>query len=297
MGQDSSKLTRTRKQPRKPPEGYIVAQDAASKLGLSLSQFYFYVSKGLIPKKTQSGGREGYFLHELIQEFAPLFRKRKEKKISYAEMRSQMVLIRDRVFPSPLGRTDWISFDDLPFVQKLDIALYGIEDTVDMAITWGWWQANPRMCRILFNSEDRQDVWGALTAIPMREETIYKLLRHEMAERDIKPDDILVYEPGQSYSCYVPSLAIRPEHKTHLRVLIQSFFDYWCDLAPDITITRLYAYPTSEQGMSVIHHLFFSPRYDLSENAFELVPLRPGNPSILVKSFQSCIEKKKQAHE
>jgi len=284
----------------------MVAKDAASTLGLSLSQFYFYVSKGYVPKTTRPGGSEGYFLSELITEFAPLFQQRREDMLPVPEMRRQMVLIRDRIIPrAPQALTDWIAFTDLPFVQQLDIALYGVEDTVDMTTTWKWWQANPHMCRVLYNPTNRQDIWGALTAMPMREETIYKLLRHEMAERDITADDILTYQPDRAYSCYVPSLAIRPERKSHLRLLIQSFFDFWCELAPDITIQRLFAFATSEQGMSVIHHLFFSPRYDLSKDPedalelvpFELVPLRPGNPSMLVKSFQNCVEKKTQACE
>jgi predicted DNA-binding transcriptional regulator AlpA len=287
----------TRPSHKKAPEGYMPIKEAASTLGISVTHFYFFVSQGLIPKTTRPGGSEGYYLAELIDAFVPLFEQRRAKTISPTEMRRQMAFIRDRLITrTPRAKTDWITFADLPFVQQLDLALYGVEDTVDMALTWKWWQANPHMCRILFNADNRQEIWGALTAMPMREETIFKLLRHEMAERDITADDILVYEPGHAYSCYVPSLAIRPERKSHLRLLIQSFFDFWCNLSPEITIGRLFALATSEQGMSVIHHLFFSPRYDLSENAFELLPLRAGNPSNLVKSFQQCVQQKTSGH-
>jgi hypothetical protein len=150
------------------------------------------------------------------------------------------------------------------------------------------------MCRILYNPSDRRDVWGAVTVMPLREEVINRLLRQEMEERDIKPEDILPYERGNDYSCYVASLLIRPEHRVHLRKLLQSIFDYWCEQYPQIKISRLYANVTSEEGMHVIHHLFFSPRYDLGDTIFELRPLRAGNPSSLVKQFQCCLRQKEE---
>jgi proline iminopeptidase len=36
------------------------------------------------------------------------------------------------------------------------------------------------MCRVLYNAENRKDIWGYLTIIPMEEESIFKLLRREM---------------------------------------------------------------------------------------------------------------------
>src|SRR5437773_305108 len=75
------------------------------------------------------------------------------------------------------GATDWIRFDDLPFVQHLDIEMYGPEETVDMNITYRWWERNPHMCRILYNAQDRRDIWGALTIMPLPEALIHRLLK------------------------------------------------------------------------------------------------------------------------
>jgi hypothetical protein len=85
---------------------------------------------------------------------------------------------------------------------------------------------------------------------------------------------------------------ILPQRRAYLRMLIGSIFDFWCELYPQIQVDRLYAVPTSEQGMYVIHHLFFSPRYDLGENAFELRPSRKGNPSPLIQAYQRCLAQK-----
>ena len=242
--------------------------------GFSATTFYRWASKGLIPKRLAFGRQRG------AEYSRPAILRLLEKRVVRATRQEQGLR----------GVTDWISFADLPFVQSLDLKLF--EHTVDMAITWQWWQRNPRMCRILYNASDRRDIWGAVTVMPLVEETLFRLLRHEMEERDIKPEDILPYEGGNEYSCYVTSLLIRPEHRVHLRTLLQSLFDYWCEQYPQIKISRLYADVTSEQGMYVVHHLFFSPLYDFPDTAFELRPLRAGNPSSLVSQFQRCIRQK-----
>lgn len=281
---------------KKAPAGYLTAGEAADALGIPSSTFRHYVSLDLIPREIPQERSEGYYLAALIEALVPIFAKR--KSLSPRELRAQIQQVRNRLVPrkptSPSAATDWIAGGDLAFVQQLDIDLRGVEATVEMAVTWQWWQRNPRMCRIIFNASDRRDVWGAVTVMPLREEVLFRLLRHEMEMRDIKPEDILLYEEGHEYSCFVGSLLIRPEHRNHLRKLLKSVFDYWCDLYPTIQISQLYADVTSESGMHAIHHLFFSPRYDLGEKIFELRPLRAGNPSSLVSQFQRCLRQKEE---
>ncbi len=191
----------------------------------------------------------------------------------------------------PQGVTDWIQTSDLPFVLAYDLEMYGIENTVDISITHAWWKKNPHMCRILFDQQDRRNIWGALTIMPLEEATIFKLLRGEIEERDITPDDILLYEDGKQYNGYVASATVKPEHRNYLRSLIQEMLDYWCDQYPRIQLNKLYAFAASDEGWNLISHLFFAPRYDLGPNAFEL-DLSRKNPSRLITAYQQCIKMK-----
>ena len=147
------------------------------------------------------------------------------------------------------------------------------------------------MCRILYNVEDRKDIWGYITMIPMKEETIFKLLKREMHERDIRTEHILLYEENKAYSVYVAAVVIKPEHHAFLRTLINSLFNHWCDQYPKIRIAKIYAYAETDEGWNLIKHLFFAPRYDISERAFELNPLQM-NPSKLIKAFQDCLKER-----
>jgi hypothetical protein len=185
------------------------------------------------------------------------------------------------------GATDWVQEDDLLSLLKLDRERYG-EYTVDISVTQHWWRKNPRMCRILFDQNNRRDIWGAITIMPMEEETIFKLLRGDLNERDITADDILTFEEGGTYNGYVASAVMSPHHSESLIVLLNSVFNYWCKIYPRIKWRRLYAFASSPEGEDMIKKLIFSARYDLGEDAYELDPYRR-NPSPLVKRFQRCI--------
>ncbi len=147
------------------------------------------------------------------------------------------------------------------------------------------------MCRVLYNAADRKDVWGYITMIPMKEETIFKLLRREMHERDIRTQHILTYEENGAYTAYVNAVVIKPEHQASLRTLINSLLNYWCNQYPRVRITKIYAYADSDEGWNLIKHLFFAPRYDIGEKAFELDPLQM-NPSKLIKGYQDCLKER-----
>ena len=189
------------------------------------------------------------------------------------------------------GETDWVCESDLPYLLALDYEMYGVANTVDISITHAWWEKNPYMCRILFDKNNRKNIWGAVTVMPIEEETIIKILRDELQEKEIKPDDILTYEKEGKYWGYIPSAMIKPEHRRHFRKLLESIFAFWCQQYPRVQLIRLYAFAASDEGLDLMRHLFFSPRYDLGERAFEL-DLYRRNPSKLIKSFQECIKRK-----
>jgi hypothetical protein len=292
--EDSSRLHKSHKLA---PEGYYTASEAEAKLKLARSSFRWYVDQDYIPRHVPLGKSEGFYLAALIDALEPIFARR--DSYSRKEFRDLIKRTRDQIIPqetsllSLIGETDWIRPDDLAFVQKLDLDRYGPDQTVDMKITSRWWEKNPYMCRILFNSQDRRDVWGALTIMPLfSEDLIFRLLRQEIPESDIRPEDIPVYEEGKSYTGYIASVIIRPEYNTRLRSLIQSVLDFWCERYPSIQLNKLYAYGSTPEGRMLIRHLYFSRRYDIGKNAWELDPMDEDNPARFIRDFQRCIEHK-----
>jgi len=146
------------------------------------------------------------------------------------------------------------------------------------------------MCRILYNKSNRKDIWGALNMVPLREETILKLLQGKMRDIEIDPQkDILTFEEPGKYDFYIASVIAHPQKRQHFPMLINSVFDFWCTQAPTRTIGKLYGRVITEDGEIMAKKLFFSPLWSISESAYMLDVNRP-NPSRLVQSFQHCMQ-------
>jgi hypothetical protein len=196
------------------------------------------------------------------------------------------------------AQTDWIQFADEPYAYVLDCELYGVENAISPSITWSWWEKNPYACRIIYNAKNRKDIWGLLSILPMEEETIIRLLRGEMEEKQIRPEHVLSYEPGHHYTCYVAAASIRPDKRPYFGQLLHSVMEYWCD-HPHIHLSKLYAFALDGEegdGIRLIRKLFFSPRYDIGENTWEL-RLDRYNPSPTIQRFQECLRQKRLQHD
>jgi hypothetical protein len=271
-------------------KGKWVTSDEGVKLyneaGLSENTFFRHVREKKIEKYLPDQRQRGalYNLDDI------------KKHTSYQSKRTKQRLTALQSINEVESKTDWFKEADLPYLLALDYEMYGIEESLDLSISHGWWAKNAFICRILYNIRDRKDIWGYITMIPMEEEIIFKLLRREMHERDIRPEHILTYEQGKEYFIYAASAVLRPEHRSHLRGLLKSILNYWCEQYPKVKLSKIYAYADSKEGWFLIKHLFFSPRYDIDKKAFEL-DLQQINPSKMITSFQDCLKEKEALQE
>jgi hypothetical protein len=284
--------------------GYTAAQVEflLGNANISMSTFYRLVREGVIEKFLPEGRVQDALYNkvqvdDLVEGGTPSRRKRKKTSRRQSPSLPQALKLEVRESrEQSQADTDWIQQNDLPYVYVLDTELYGVENSVSPTTTWTWWQKNPHACRILFNKHSRKDVWGALTVIPMREEIIFRLLAGEMKEAEITPEQVLPYEPGHQYTCYVASVAMRPEHRQHFGRLLHSFLDFWYEQYPGVQITRLYGFALGGEdsdGVRLIRKLYFAPRYDIGdgENIYEL-RLDHYNPSPIIQQFQQSLREK-----
>ena len=156
-----------------------------------------------------------------------------------------------------------------------------------------WYERNPQVCRVLFNKTDRRDFWGAINMLPLKDETIFKLLKGEMRDIDLDPQkDILTFERPGTYNFYVASVIVDPEKKQYFSLLLNSLLDFWCQQAPERKIGKIYGRVVTDDGELMAKKLFFSPIWSISETAYVLDVSRP-NPSRIVRGFQQCVLSKK----
>jgi len=263
----------------------LISSDQGIKLyteaGISGNTFFRHVREGKIRKTLLKGKERGALYNaEDTRKLVELHRLKRRDRVKAIQARKDKQ-----------GKTDWVHADDLSHLLALDHQVFGIDEAVDLFITHTWWEKNPYMCRILYHETNRTDIWGYVTIIPMEEKTIFKLLRRDMHERDIRVNHILLYEENKSYTVYANAIVVKSEHQSSVRTLINSVLNFWCEQYPKIKIKKLYAYAESDEGWNLVKHLFFAPRYDIGERAFELDPSQK-NPSKLIKAYQDCLQER-----
>ena len=280
-------------------EKFVSSREGATLLEIDRQSFFYYAeSRNVQRREVNDGGKERYeySYDDLLGIKDEIQERRANKKHKYGDKTAKN---------NVKGITDWGVREDLPYIYALDCDTYGIEYSVPASRTLQWWQKNQAAIRVLFNSENRKDIWGCLTLLPMEEEIIFDLLRGDMSEQEIEAKHILAYEPGQAYSCYIASCVVRSDKMKFFNQLFNSITDYWCD-HPEIHICKLYGFvlgvstdalKTEENdGLRMVKKLYFSPRYDLGNNAWEL-DLDRYNPSIAIQRFQACIRKKRKEEQ
>lgn len=249
---------------------FIPASEAIKLLNMPSATFYRMVNDGKITKHRKSEVDK----HGLYDP----------KEL--ARLKRRLQIEAEPTVPPTLG---WLTEADLGNLYNLEYAHYG-PDTGNPAIVRHWIARNPQIGRILYNASDRKDLWGAIILLPMPEESILKILRQEMRDVDLKPEqDLLLYDRLGTYHLYAASAIIRTDKRQHFPLLLSGWFDFFGEQAPQgIHIGKIYARILSDSGMMMVKKLFFSPRRDIAENAWEL-DLSEANPSRIVQGFQLCV--------
>jgi hypothetical protein len=131
------------------------------------------------------------------------------------------------------------------------------------------------------------DAWASLGILPLKEDVILRLLRGEIVRHDIQAEDVLPYEVGHSYTCYISSAAYRVGKQVYLAQAFQHVLVYLC--SQGIWINKLYAsapYDTNETPMQyLVREHFFKSVPILGQNAWVL-SLQDLNPSPAIQAYQ-----------
>lgn len=193
------------------------------------------------------------------------------------------------------------------FVQEIDLygkgalicllewEVYGDEATRWFQRTVGSWVERNSMIYWFVNQPSEflpsSFAWASLGILPLEESLIFRLLRGEISRDDIRAEDVLCYEAGHSYTCYIPSVAYKQGKQQHLTQLLQhALVDLY---SHGYLIDKLYAsapYDTSETPMQkfIREHLFRAAP-DLGQGAWVL-SLNDANPSPAIQAYQQTLE-------
>src|SRR5258708_4008881 len=222
---------------------YYTKKEALEKLGIPESTFYFLVKDGRIRSYLPPHRKRGaLYDREQIDAIAAI-----------QVATGQTVPSEDHLI---FGTSTEV---DLAQAVAIGLDLYGADDVVPLSTLRQWWRRNPEM----FLALKRQDgvLVGYSSITPMKHETIERLLRDEVREKDIDPRDIYPYSTEVPLECYVASLTLVPDahqnqHATQLILNVARFIQNLGRRGANIT--AFYAIGASESEPRIARQLGFS---------------------------------------
>ncbi len=270
----------------------------------SISSFYRRVAEGQIPKFEVEGQSEVAYDGPAVRSFLRgELSARRGKKSVQVQMRKESAVQEIRQAPDSQRREtpasspsstaiDVARPEDLYSIYGLEIAQLGFLDAIAPNISYPWLSRNDHIYWFLHNTENRGDISAMLSALPVREELIQRLLRKEITPLQISPRDILPYTAGGNYTIYLTSAATRPERKEDILPLMERFVSYWCEQS--ITITAIFTSVESSEDtplLRIVTQCYFVP---LNEDAdqWRLRPFARAFQVPFIKNYQQCIQEK-----
>jgi hypothetical protein len=224
---------------KKAPPGYYTARQAREKLGLSSSSFIYYVKKGRIKKYVPPLRTEGFYAKEEIDQLA---------------IEMALFLHTVEVEKKPVARV--AEPEDVEGILQV-LTVRGWQTTSEEQ-RLAWYKVNPL---IDFVVRDENLIGGYVFAAPYRPEALEELMSGRKHSREMKPEDILPYEPGCVYDVYC-GIATRTDQPNHVHRfgfrLLSGFLSFLKGLGNQgIYIRRLYAVSAEPDGQKLSTDLGF----------------------------------------
>jgi hypothetical protein len=225
---------------------YYTLQQALEKLGMPKSTFFDMVKDGRIRSYLPPHRKRGaLYDKEQIDAMAAIL-------VATGQMPpSDEKLVFGNSTEADLGQEVAIGLD-----------LYGPDDIVPLRKLRQWWMKNPEM----FLALKRQDgvLVGYSSVTPMKLDTIMKLIRDEIRETDIDPNDIYPYSVGVPLDCYIASLTVVPgpkqrEYATQLISDVAHFIQHLGERG--VNIQAFYCIGATEEGRHIANSLGFTEIY------------------------------------
>ncbi len=227
-------------------ENFYTAKEAMKKLRLKKSTFYDLIKRGDIPEGVVLPLRR----HALYPK-AEIDRLAEEQARILGEYEQEAERLRI-VVPTR---------DDLVQLVDIDRMVFHEETLVLPDEQLARFAYNPEVMHVLKDTKTSH-VLGGFTMSPLREEVLSRLIRLEINETQIKPEDYLPYSSTHPQDCYVVGIIVRPDiaQQYYAGKLIYACKDYFTELLErGIIIRRIYNVATTEEGDRIARSLHFTP--------------------------------------
>jgi MerR HTH family regulatory protein len=242
---------------------YYTKKEAVEKLGIPESTFFYWVKDGRIRSYLPPHRKRG-----------ALYDKEQVDAIAAIQVATgQKMPDEERLL---FGHSSEV---DLAQEVAIGLDLYGADDIVPLHKLRQWWERNPEMFLCLKRPDGVMVGYSSVT--PMQHETIMRLLRDEIREADVDPQDIYPYSTTMPLECYVASLSVvpGPNQRRYATQLIFHVARFIQELGRRrVDITAFYAIGASDDGRRIARRLGFEETYTSPDGERSGFVLHTDNP-------------------
>lgn len=233
---------------KKAPPGFYTAQEAAKRLGWNIYTFRYYVRAGKIKRHVPPMRKEGYYAKKEIDRLA-----------------SETALFLHTLEEKEATETRIAQPEDTQGIVEV-LSVRGWQ-TATAEQRKSWYKVNPLIDFIAITDGK---VSGYIHAAPYTPKALEDMLAARKHSWDILPEDILPYQPGNSYNLYIGIATIEdiPNHTQRVGFpLIAGFLSFLEELAEkQIYIQHIYAVSAEEPGQKLSKKLGFIRQESLPES-------------------------------
>lgn len=223
-------------------KNYYTAKEAMERLGINKNRFQYLVRAKRIRKFIPPNHKQGYYLKteidRLARELLAFITYEEESGIQVRHARTEEELLQE---------------------HELATLLFG-SAVHSLETRRAWLARNPDIDLIVV---DHGRVVGFLNLLPCRESAIEGFIQGRIRGWDIKPEDVLPFEPGKELSCIIMGMATTPDVQPSIRTvygsrLISGLMDFLEKLAKkSVVIRNFYATSATPTGIAILRHAGF----------------------------------------
>lgn len=226
-------------------KNYYTAEQARKKLGLKQSTFHYLVRKGEIP-----------------QEHFPLRKQALYPKQKIDELAEGRVQLTNEYEAKPERFAFVIpTLEDLEQLIEIEHVCYPEETIISSDRILKRFAYNPENIHVLKDIQTNKVV-GSITMSPLRSDVLEKLIKLEIDETQIQPEDYLPFAPNAALDCYVISITAEPsmEEKYYGQALLRAILNYLLELLDrGIVIQHIYTVATTKDGEKLAQSIHAKP--------------------------------------
>lgn len=223
---------------------YYTAAEAIKRLNIPRSTFYHLIKTGDIP--------EGVIVPLRKQALYP------KKDIDKLVEERARVLAEYEQTPERL-KLMLPNREDLIQLVDIDRMVFQEETLILPEEQMARFAYNPEAIHVLKDTKTNT-VLGGITISPLKQDVLEKLIRLEIDETQVKPEDYQPFVPGKTQDCYVIGIIARPgiAEKYYAGKLLYGALNYLIELLEQNTIIRrIYTVATTEDGDRLARSLHF----------------------------------------